>query len=182
MASSGSSTSTALLLESLVMLIEPQVSWSCKIVAFLLQRNVYYLIREIIFMVKVNFSWPIGWYFFFSLLHEIVIYDSWCSFCICIFRSFGLFGPLSGASIIGSFNLYLTISVFLFCTTAITSFLQNIIVFGFSYGCSNRLWLLSTHDTSTVLEYMVFRFLLKTAFRDPLFYHGVTSAVKYTNK
>lgn len=62
MASSGSSTSAAFLLESLVMLIEPQVSWSCKIVAFLLQRNVYYLIREIIFTAKVNFSWPKGWY------------------------------------------------------------------------------------------------------------------------
>lgn len=60
MASSGSSTSAAFLLESLVMLIEPQVSWSCKIVAFLLQRNIYYLIREIIFTAKVNFSWPKG--------------------------------------------------------------------------------------------------------------------------
>lgn len=84
MASSGSSTSAAFLLESVVMLIEPQVSWSCKIVAFLLQRNVFYLIREIIFTAKVNFLWPSGWWFLLFVVHALVIWKA-SSFPICTY-------------------------------------------------------------------------------------------------
>lgn len=52
MTSSESSTSTVLLLESVLMLIEPKLPWACKTVSFLLQRNIYFLFKEIILMGK----------------------------------------------------------------------------------------------------------------------------------
>ncbi|XP_074348317.1 E3 ubiquitin-protein ligase UPL6 isoform X2 [Apium graveolens] len=84
-ASSGSSTSAAFLLESLVMLIEPQVSWSCKIVAFLLQRNVYHLIREIIFTAKISTSFQGSAAKASSLEHVLVLIMSHMGQkpCIC---------------------------------------------------------------------------------------------------
>ncbi|XP_058212296.1 E3 ubiquitin-protein ligase UPL6 isoform X3 [Rhododendron vialii] len=47
-----SSSSTILLLEAVVMLIDPRLPWSCKIVGYLLQRNTYNLLREIILTGK----------------------------------------------------------------------------------------------------------------------------------
>ncbi|KAI8561897.1 hypothetical protein RHMOL_Rhmol04G0377700 [Rhododendron molle] len=47
-----SSTPTILLLEAVVMLIDPRLPWSCKIVGYLLQRNTYNLFREIILTGK----------------------------------------------------------------------------------------------------------------------------------
>lgn len=60
-----SSTSTILLLEAVVMLVDPKLPWSCKIVGYLLQRNTYNLLREIILTGKVCFksNWPCHfWY------------------------------------------------------------------------------------------------------------------------
>lgn len=47
-----SSTSTILLLEAVVMLVDPKLPCSCKIVGYLLQRNTYNLLREIILTGK----------------------------------------------------------------------------------------------------------------------------------
>ncbi|XP_059631989.1 E3 ubiquitin-protein ligase UPL6 isoform X2 [Cornus florida] len=47
-----SCTSTTFLLEAVVMLIDPRLPWACKIVSYLLQRNTYNLLREIILTGK----------------------------------------------------------------------------------------------------------------------------------
>ncbi|KAI8004134.1 E3 ubiquitin-protein ligase UPL6 [Camellia lanceoleosa] len=52
MTSDKSSTLTILLLEAVVMLIDPGLPWSCKIVGYLLQRNTYSLLREIVLTGK----------------------------------------------------------------------------------------------------------------------------------
>ncbi|KAL6978059.1 E3 ubiquitin-protein ligase upl6, partial [Sarracenia purpurea var. burkii] len=52
MTSDKSSTSTILLLETLAMLIDSRLPWSCKIVDYLLQRNTYNLLREIVLTGK----------------------------------------------------------------------------------------------------------------------------------
>ncbi|THG14289.1 hypothetical protein TEA_021874 [Camellia sinensis var. sinensis] len=62
MTSDKSSTSTILLLEAVVMLIDPGLPWSCKIVGYLLQRNTYYLLREIVLTGKesIKFQDSVG--------------------------------------------------------------------------------------------------------------------------
>ncbi|GFZ11608.1 ubiquitin protein ligase 6 [Actinidia rufa] len=50
------SAPTILFLEAVVMLIDPRLPWSCKIVGYLLQRNTYSLLREIVLIGKVNIS------------------------------------------------------------------------------------------------------------------------------
>ncbi|KAK3029605.1 hypothetical protein RJ639_037922, partial [Escallonia herrerae] len=52
MTSSESSASTILLLDTVVMLIDPCLPWACKIVSYLLQRNSYFLLREIALVGK----------------------------------------------------------------------------------------------------------------------------------
>ena len=49
------SAPTILFLEAVVMLIDPRLPWSCKIVGYLLQRNTYSLLREIVLIGKVHF-------------------------------------------------------------------------------------------------------------------------------
>ncbi|XP_057472155.1 LOW QUALITY PROTEIN: E3 ubiquitin-protein ligase UPL6-like [Actinidia eriantha] len=53
---------TILFLEAVVMLIDPRLPWSCKIVGYLLQRNTYSLLREIVLIGKgsINFHDSIG--------------------------------------------------------------------------------------------------------------------------
>ena len=48
-----SSAPAILLLEVVVLLIDPKLPWSCKIVGYLLQKNVFSLLREIVLMGKV---------------------------------------------------------------------------------------------------------------------------------
>ncbi|KAK2990179.1 hypothetical protein RJ640_014631 [Escallonia rubra] len=52
MTSLDSSASTILLLETVVMLIDPCLPWACKIVSYLLQRNTLFLFREIALVGK----------------------------------------------------------------------------------------------------------------------------------
>ncbi|PSR97874.1 E3 ubiquitin-protein like [Actinidia chinensis var. chinensis] len=56
------SAPTILFLEAVVMLIDPRLPWSCKIVGYLLQRNTYSLLREIVLIGKgsINFHDSIG--------------------------------------------------------------------------------------------------------------------------
>ncbi|KAL7178360.1 hypothetical protein ACSBR2_031501 [Camellia fascicularis] len=62
MTSDKSSTLTILLLEAVVMLIDPALPWSCKIVGYLLQRNTYSLLREIVLTGKesIKFQDSVG--------------------------------------------------------------------------------------------------------------------------
>lgn len=48
-----SGVSTTLLLESVVLLIDPKLPWVCKIVGYLLQRNAFTLLRDLVLMMKV---------------------------------------------------------------------------------------------------------------------------------
>ncbi|XAR49722.1 Ubiquitin--protein ligase [Bertholletia excelsa] len=50
------SSSAILLLETVVMLIDPRLPWSCKIVGYLLQRNMYTLFRDIVLTAKENMT------------------------------------------------------------------------------------------------------------------------------
>ncbi|XP_052208292.1 E3 ubiquitin-protein ligase UPL6-like isoform X2 [Diospyros lotus] len=59
MTSDNFSTSIILLLETVAMLIDSRLPWSCKTVGYLLQRNTYTLFREIVLMGKL----PLGWLF-----------------------------------------------------------------------------------------------------------------------
>lgn len=45
--------SGTLLLESVVLLIDPKLPWVCKIVGYLLQRNAFTLLRDLVHTVKV---------------------------------------------------------------------------------------------------------------------------------
>lgn len=56
MSSEKSSSSTILLLEAIVMLIDPKLPWVCKIVGYLLQQNAYTMLREIILTWKENMN------------------------------------------------------------------------------------------------------------------------------
>lgn len=50
-----SSTPTILLLEAVVMLIDPRLPWACKTVGYLFQKKIYLLFREIVLVGKVYF-------------------------------------------------------------------------------------------------------------------------------
>ena len=50
-----SGASTTILLEALVLLLDPKLPWACKTVGYLMQRNVFSLFREVILTVKVHF-------------------------------------------------------------------------------------------------------------------------------
>ncbi|KAK9288799.1 hypothetical protein L1049_017264 [Liquidambar formosana] len=56
MSSEKSSTSTILLLEAVVMLINPKLPWVCKVVGYLLERNAYTLLRDIILTGKESMN------------------------------------------------------------------------------------------------------------------------------
>ncbi|GMP76226.1 hypothetical protein CsSME_00032998 [Camellia sinensis var. sinensis] len=62
MTSDKSSTLTILLLEAVIMLIDPGLPWSCMIVGYLLQRNTYSLLREIVLTGKesIKFQDSVG--------------------------------------------------------------------------------------------------------------------------
>ncbi|KAK3002828.1 hypothetical protein RJ639_018859 [Escallonia herrerae] len=60
MTSSESSASTILLLETVVLLIDPCLPWACKIVSYLLQRNTLSLFREIALVGKDIGLWKGG--------------------------------------------------------------------------------------------------------------------------
>ncbi|XWS08452.1 hypothetical protein CRYUN_Cryun40dG0003700 [Craigia yunnanensis] len=51
-----SSASTTILLEALVLLLDPKLPWACKTVGYLMQRNVFSLFREVILTVKENIN------------------------------------------------------------------------------------------------------------------------------
>ncbi|CAK9136438.1 unnamed protein product [Ilex paraguariensis] len=51
-ASEESGTPTILLLEAVVLLTDPRLPWACKIVGYLLQRNIYVLLRDIVLTGK----------------------------------------------------------------------------------------------------------------------------------
>jgi len=48
-----SSLTATLLLEAVVLLIDPKLPWACKVVGYLLQRNAFALFREIVLTGKV---------------------------------------------------------------------------------------------------------------------------------
>lgn len=48
-----SSAQITLLLEAVVLLIDPKLPWTCKVVGYLLQRNVFNLLRELVLKGKV---------------------------------------------------------------------------------------------------------------------------------
>ncbi|KAJ6322258.1 hypothetical protein OIU77_012184 [Salix suchowensis] len=49
-----SSITATILLEAVVLLIDPKLPWACKVVGYLLQRNVFALFREIVLTGKVH--------------------------------------------------------------------------------------------------------------------------------
>ncbi|XP_022760735.1 E3 ubiquitin-protein ligase UPL6-like isoform X2 [Durio zibethinus] len=51
-----SSASTTVLLQALVLLLDPKLPWACKTVGYLMQRNVFSLFREVILTVKGNIN------------------------------------------------------------------------------------------------------------------------------
>ncbi|KAK5805247.1 hypothetical protein PVK06_032900 [Gossypium arboreum] len=50
------SASTAILLQALVLILDPKLPWACKTVGYLLQRNVFSLFREVILTAKENIN------------------------------------------------------------------------------------------------------------------------------
>ncbi|XWS38900.1 hypothetical protein CRYUN_Cryun18bG0002900 [Craigia yunnanensis] len=58
-----SSASTAILLQALVLLLDPKLPWACKTVGYLMQRNVFSLFREVVLTVKVFASWNLIQYY-----------------------------------------------------------------------------------------------------------------------
>lgn len=65
-----SSTSTTLLLETVVLLIDPKLPWVCNIVGYLLQRNTFSLFREIALTWKV---WFLYQYFYLHSFHFLLV-------------------------------------------------------------------------------------------------------------
>ncbi|KAK9019919.1 hypothetical protein V6N11_054424 [Hibiscus sabdariffa] len=51
-----SSASTTILLQALLLLLDPKLPWACKAVGYLMQRNVFSLFREVILTVKANIN------------------------------------------------------------------------------------------------------------------------------
>ncbi|XVF66063.1 hypothetical protein PTKIN_Ptkin10aG0004000 [Pterospermum kingtungense] len=51
-----SNASTAILLQALVLLLDPKLPWACKTVGYLIQRNVFSLFREVVLTVKENIN------------------------------------------------------------------------------------------------------------------------------
>lgn len=47
-----SSLSTSILLQAVILLIDPKLPWACKVVGYLTQRNIFTVFRDIIFTVK----------------------------------------------------------------------------------------------------------------------------------
>lgn len=90
MTSKESSTSTTLLLETVVILIDLKLPWACNIVGYLLQSNTFTLFREIALTWKV---WFLHQYFFslwFSFSSSLMLKAS--SLCEHLFYcSFHLF-------------------------------------------------------------------------------------------
>ncbi|MBA0651830.1 hypothetical protein Goklo_019132 [Gossypium klotzschianum] len=50
------SASTTILLQALVLILDPKLPWACKTVGYLLQRNVFSLFREVILTAKENIN------------------------------------------------------------------------------------------------------------------------------
>ncbi|XVF62396.1 hypothetical protein PTKIN_Ptkin09bG0004200 [Pterospermum kingtungense] len=50
------SASTTILLQALVLLLDPKLPWACKTVGYLMQGNVFYLFREVILTIKENIN------------------------------------------------------------------------------------------------------------------------------
>ncbi|TYH50599.1 hypothetical protein ES332_D10G217500v1 [Gossypium tomentosum] len=55
MAPEEATASTTILLQTLLLFLDPKLPWACKAVGYLMQRNVFSLFREVILMVKLNF-------------------------------------------------------------------------------------------------------------------------------
>ncbi|KAK8276533.1 hypothetical protein V6Z12_D10G205800 [Gossypium hirsutum] len=55
MATEEATASTTILLQTLLLFLDPKLPWACKAVGYLMQRNVFSLFREVILMVKLNF-------------------------------------------------------------------------------------------------------------------------------
>lgn len=70
MAPEESSTSTSVLLETVVLLINPKLPWACNIVGYLLQRNTFTLFREIALTWKVWFLYHHSYVCSFILYNE----------------------------------------------------------------------------------------------------------------
>ncbi|OMO53433.1 Ubiquitin-protein ligase 7 [Corchorus capsularis] len=51
-----SSSPTSILLQGLVLLLDPKLPWACKTVGYLMQRNVFSLFREVVLTAKENIS------------------------------------------------------------------------------------------------------------------------------
>ncbi|XP_040935085.1 E3 ubiquitin-protein ligase UPL6 isoform X3 [Gossypium hirsutum] len=56
MAPEEATASTTILLQTLFLFLDPKLPWACKAVGYLMQRNVFFLFREVILMVKENIS------------------------------------------------------------------------------------------------------------------------------
>ncbi|TYI61939.1 hypothetical protein E1A91_D10G208500v1 [Gossypium mustelinum] len=56
MAPEEATASTTILLQTLLLFLDPKLPWACKAVGYLMQRNVFSLFREVILMVKENIS------------------------------------------------------------------------------------------------------------------------------
>ncbi|KAK8276534.1 hypothetical protein V6Z12_D10G205800 [Gossypium hirsutum] len=56
MATEEATASTTILLQTLLLFLDPKLPWACKAVGYLMQRNVFSLFREVILMVKENIS------------------------------------------------------------------------------------------------------------------------------
>ncbi|XWS53476.1 hypothetical protein CRYUN_Cryun10bG0004400 [Craigia yunnanensis] len=80
-----SSASTSILLQALVLLLDPKLPWACKTVGYLMQRNVYSLFREVIVTVKENINerGSFGKIFAFEHVLALMISHVGQSPCIC---------------------------------------------------------------------------------------------------
>ncbi|KAA8531179.1 hypothetical protein F0562_005907 [Nyssa sinensis] len=85
MASEKSRTSIILLLEAVVMLIDPKLPWACKIVGYLLQRNTYTSLREIVLSWKesIKFRGSVGEVSSLECLLALIISHIGQRPCIC---------------------------------------------------------------------------------------------------
>lgn len=68
-----SNTPPTLLLEAVVLLIDSRLPWTCKVVSYLLERNVFTLLRELIVTGKVMFLILDNLLHFFPLIHIVII-------------------------------------------------------------------------------------------------------------
>ncbi|TYI07185.1 hypothetical protein ES332_A10G210000v1 [Gossypium tomentosum] len=83
MAPEEATASTTILLQTLFLFLDPKLPWACKAVGYLMQRNVFFLFREVILMENISAGGSFGKIYTLERVLALMISHVGQSTCVC---------------------------------------------------------------------------------------------------